>query len=252
MRRCILLGDMFRLSIACAFLIVVALTAPVMAQNNPQPANTKVHLHWGARPGIARYRLQVAADRDFRDIVFDRVVKGTAIDINDLPSGKYFWRIASLTQTLGEFSSAAAIDVLPPDTAEADLAPAQPDVTVPKSPPKPITTAGGWHAAVGDVARPVIAHLRSRDTFDIVATNANGVTFALDAATGVGFWSTRRTFTKSVPVLQVIPPMIIQTPIGLDDLLVFDGLVAIRLEGKSGRELWRTPLSTPCPQPPGD
>src|SRR6185436_15469637 len=68
---------------------------------------------------------------------------------------------------------------------------------------------------------------------------------ALDSATGVGFWSTRRTRSPSVPVLPAIPPLIIQTPSGLDDVLVFEGLVAIRLEGKSGRELWRTPLSTP-------
>jgi len=243
-RRCILLGDMFRLSIACTFL-VAALTAPVFAQDNAQPANTKVHLHWGARPGIARYRLQLASDHDFHDIVFDRVVKGTAIDINDLPAGKYFWRVAPLTQTLGEFSSAAAIDILPPETAEADLASAQPNLTAPKSAPKPIITSGGWRAAVGDVARPVVAHLRSRDSYDVVATNSNGVTLALDSASGIAFWSTRRTFSKNVPVLVASPPIIIPSSAGLDDVLVFDGLIAIRLEGKSGRELWRTPLSTP-------
>jgi outer membrane protein assembly factor BamB len=236
---------MHRLSLAFALLIVAALPALVIAQDNPPQSHAKVHLHWGARPGVARYRLQLAVDREFRDIVFDRVVKGLEIDINDLPSGKYFWRIAPLTQSLGEFSSAAAIDILPPDKTEPDLPPVQPPVTVPKTPARVIPTAGGWRAAVGDIARPVIAHLRSRDSLDVVATNANGVTFALDSATGVGFWSTRRTQSKNIPVLQVIPPMIIQSPSGLDDLVVFDGLVAIRLEGKSGRELWSTPLSTP-------
>jgi len=240
---------MFRLRIACALLLIVALPAIsdtwTLAQDNPQQARTKVHLHWGARPGITRYRLQLAADRDFRDIVFDSIITGTEKDVNDLAPGKYFWRIAPLTRTLGEFSSAAAIDTSPADKAVDDLPPAQPTVAVPKLPAKPITTTGGWRAAVGDVARPVIAHLRSRDSFDVVAMNSNGVTFALDSATGVGFWSTRRTRSASVPVLQVIPPLIIQSPSGLDDVLVFDGLVAIRLEGKSGRELWRTPLSTP-------
>lgn len=236
---------MFRLSIACVFLIVIALTAPVLAQDNSPPANTKVHLHWGARPGVPRYRLQLATDREFRDIVFDRIVKGSEIDINDLPAGKYFWRIAPLTKTLGEFSSVAAIDILPPDTAEVDSTPPQPNVTSPKSPPKAITTVGGWRSALGDVAGPVIAHLRSRESFDVVATNGNGVTFGLDSATGVAFWSTRRTFSQNVPVLPATPPLIIQTQSGMDDVLVFDGLAALRLEGKSGRELWRTPLSTP-------
>jgi outer membrane protein assembly factor BamB len=235
---------MLRLSLACAFLIIVALPPTIIAQDNPQPGNTKVHLHWGARAGVSRYRLQLAADHDFHDIVFDRVVKGTEIEINDLPSGKYFWRIAPLTQTLGEFSSAAAIDTSVGETTVPNL-PSSPPATVPTSRPKAIATSGGWHAVVGDVARPVIGHLRSRDTFDVVATNANGVTLALDSSTGIGFWSTRRTFSKSVPVLPSTPPLLIPTAAGLDDVLVFDGVVAIRLEGKSGRELWRMPLSTP-------
>jgi outer membrane protein assembly factor BamB len=240
---------MFRLRIACALLLFIALPAMTdmrtSAQDNPQQANTKVHLHWGARPGITRYRLQLAADRDFRDIVFDRIITGTETDIKDLAPGKYFWRIAPLSRTLGEFSSAAVIDISPSDKAVDNLPPASPTVAVPKSSPKPITTTGGWRAAVGDVARPVVAHLRSRDSFDVVAMNSNGVTFALDSATGVGFWSTRRTRSPSVPVLPVIPPLIIPSPSGLDDVLVLDGVVASRLEGKSGRELWRTPLSTP-------
>jgi outer membrane protein assembly factor BamB len=240
---------MLRLSLACALLIIVALPQASTAQDNPQSGNTKVHLHWGARPGVSRYRLQLAADSDFHDIVFDRIVKGTEININDLPSGKYFWRIAPLTKTLGEFSSAAPIDTTQAETTEPALPSSSPPVgTVPSTPPstsKAIATSGGWHAVVGDVARPVIAHLRSRDTFDVVATNANGVTLALDSATGIGFWSTRRTFSKDVPVLPTTPPLIVPSPSGLDDVVVFDGMVAIRLEGKSGRELWRMPLSTP-------
>ncbi len=236
---------MLRLSLACAFLIVVALPQTIFAQDNPQSGNTKVHLHWGARPGVSRFRLQLAADSNFHDIVFDRIVKGTEIDINDLPAGKYFWRIAPLTKTLGDFSSAAPIDTSQPETTEPALPSSTPAVNVPASAPKAITTSGGWHAVVGDVARPVVGHLRSRDTFDVVATNANGVTLALDSANGIGFWSTRRTFSKTVPVLPASPPVIVPSPSGLDDVLVFDGVVAIRLEGKSGRELWRSPLATP-------
>ena len=237
---------MLRLSLACAFLIIVALPQAINAQDNPQSGNTKVHLHWGARPGVARYRLQLAADSEFHDVVFDRIVKGTEIDINDLPAGKYFWRIAPLTRTLGEFSSAAAIDTSQAETTEPALPSSSPSpANVPSPPSKAIATSGGWHAVVGDVARPVVAHLRSRDTFDVVATNANGVTLALDPVNGIGFWSTRRTFSKNVPVLPSTPPLIVPSATGLDDVVAFDGVVAIRLEGKSGRELWRTPLSTP-------
>src|SRR5437870_13870572 len=77
-----------------------------------------INLRWGARPGVSRYRLQLALDVGFADIVFDRVVTGNERQITELPPGKYFWRIAPLTKTLGEFTSARIIEVhrqTPPD-----------------------------------------------------------------------------------------------------------------------------------------
>jgi len=97
---------MFRFSTACALLLIastlVTIDATVSAQDNLQPqTNTTVHLHWGPRPGVSRYRLQLASDRNFHDIVFDRVVNGNETEVNDLAPGNYFWRIAPLTKNLG-------------------------------------------------------------------------------------------------------------------------------------------------------
>src|SRR6185503_8416764 len=103
-----------------------------------------------------------------------------------------------------------------------------------------VRNIGGWRAAVGDVARPTIAHLRAADSVEVVGTNSNGVTFALDATTGVQLWSTRRP--TNVPAAQSIAPLIIRNASGLDDVAVFDGRIALKFEGKSGRELWRTEL----------
>src|SRR5258706_15772029 len=89
----------------------------VLAQSNPlpgsntQPNNTEGHLHWGAQPGVCRYRLRLANDSAFADISFDRVVAGNDYQINDLPPGRYFWRIAPLTDTLGDFSSTGIIEL---------------------------------------------------------------------------------------------------------------------------------------------
>ena len=246
--------SMLRLSITFGLVMIVVLSATanrqVLAQPNSQPQpNTKVHLHWGARPGISRYRFQVAGDRDFRDVVIDRVINGTETDIDDLAPGKYFWRIAPLSKTLGEYSSAAGIDIAEAETLRASnvsgtLNTVQPNVAPPiaTQPLPPIPTTGGWRAAVGDVARPVIAHLRSRDSFDVVATNSNGVTFALDSTSGIQLWSTRASRSANVPAASASPPLLIPSASGLDDILIFDGLTAIRIEGKSGRELWRTAL----------
>src|SRR5213594_1266671 len=82
----------------------------------PAPsAGTSVRLRWGARPGVYRYRLQLARDAGFTDSVFDHVVYGNAYEVTDLPLGTYFWRIASLTTKLGEFSPPGVIEVREPE-----------------------------------------------------------------------------------------------------------------------------------------
>src|SRR6267143_2480998 len=89
-------------------------TVFVLAQTaspNSQTNNTEVHLRWGSRSGVSRYRLQLASDSAFADIVFDRVVAGNEYQIKDLPPGRYFWRVAPLTAKLGEFSSTGSIEV---------------------------------------------------------------------------------------------------------------------------------------------
>ncbi|HBB96639.1 MAG TPA: hypothetical protein DC054_14740, partial [Blastocatellia bacterium] len=100
---------------------------------------------------------------------------------------------------------------------------------------------GGWRAAVGDIARPLVAHLRSRDSLDVVGTNTDGVTFAFDSASGVALWS----FRGRRPVTPGVPAVIIDSRAGSNDVLVFDGQSAIKIEGRTGRELWRSPLPAP-------
>ena len=119
---------MFRFSTACALLLIaitlVTIDGTVSAQNNLQPqTKTTVHLNWGPRSGVSRYRLQLASDRNFHDIVFDRVISGHETEVNDLAPGKYFWRIAPLTKTLGEFSSAGTIDVAAPPLPRLPILP---------------------------------------------------------------------------------------------------------------------------------
>src|SRR2546428_414463 len=75
-------------------------TSLAQASSQANSSNTTVRLHWGARPGVSRYRLQLARDPAFSDIVFDRVVAGNEHQINDLPPRRYFWRIAPLTTKL--------------------------------------------------------------------------------------------------------------------------------------------------------
>src|ERR1043166_10157850 len=96
---------------------------PLFKQDSATAQTPGVSLRWGPRPGVTRYRLQLARDKAFTDIVFDRVVKGTTYEITDLPSGRYFWRIAALTTKLGEFSSAGAVDLSEPKTSTKAIEP---------------------------------------------------------------------------------------------------------------------------------
>lgn len=224
------------LSLALAMFARVPRIAGASQDPNQQQSDTKVHLRWGERAGVSRYRLQLAADVNFRDIVFDRVINGNQTEIGDLTPGNYFWRVAPLTDTLGPFSSAGRIEIKPVANANG---PSTTSTTNLSSSSSQIVTGGGWRAAVGDISRPFLAHLRSPDRLDVVGTTSEGVTVAVDLTNGVELWSVRGEPLSAgqAPALLVVPAR----P-GLDDIIAFDGPAAVRIEGKSGRELWRTPL----------
>lgn len=224
-------------------LIAALLVGGVIHADAQEPAGaptpntgTPVHLRWGKRPGVFRYRLQLARNRNLSDIVFDRVVTGEEVTITDLPAGKYFWRIAALTTTLGDYSAVAEIQVVPAGaTTQPRIEPAS----------NTVIARGGWQATVGDIKRPVLAHLRRSDQFEVVGTNTQGVTYALDAMSGIALWSFRaRVSTGSQP--SVIPPLIVPSRARPDNVGVFAGGFLIKLEGASGRELWRSALPAPA------
>ncbi|HEU5238767.1 MAG TPA: hypothetical protein VFU37_16670, partial [Pyrinomonadaceae bacterium] len=90
----------------------VLVPATIAQDSSPAPQNsTTVRLSWGKRFGVSRYRLQLAHDNGFADIVWDRVVAGNETEINDLDPGRYFWRVAPLNRKLGKFSSTGVIEV---------------------------------------------------------------------------------------------------------------------------------------------
>jgi outer membrane protein assembly factor BamB len=192
---------------------------------------------------VSRYRLQLAQDRNFADIVFDRVVNGLESEINDLDPGRYFWRVAPLNGKLGEFSSAGVIEVRPPPTVVRTPLPA-PKVDVPS---KVIATGGGWRAAVGSITSAVTANLRSTDKLDLVLMNADGMVSALDATTGVSLWSSRVAAQPNVREAGSNGRILIAANrSGLGNVVILRGTVVALFEGRSGRELARSTLPAPA------
>lgn len=206
---------------------------------NQQPGST-VNLRWGARPGVSRYRLQLAQDVSFSDIVFDRVVTGNQTQVNDLAPGKYFWRIAPLTTRLGEFSSAGVVEVV-----ASGLRPATsptPGPTATKEISNSIKAGGGWRAVVGEVSTPVLAHLRRSDAYDLVVVSDAGLVSAFDATSGVALWTSNALQKQRATRSAEHEPVTIRSRSSVDDVLIVSGPSLLRLDGMTGRELWRTEL----------
>lgn len=224
-----------------------AVTFPTFAQIAPAPnvQGTEVDLRWGSQAGAARYRLQLATDRSFADILFDRVISGNEYKVTGLEPGRYFWRVAPLTNRLGEFSSAGVFEVSRITTRPSPTP--RTSINNPNSdrPANPILARGGWRAAVGDIAHPVLAHLRFREKPDLIGMNSEGVIFALDAASGVAIWSTGRRAAKS-NISGQAGVVVLPSRSGLDNAVAFSGASVSAIEGTSGRELWRTTLPAPA------
>src|SRR4051812_13035038 len=72
-----------------------ALNNPGPSVEPPKPPVTgTARIAWAGTPKIARYRLQLARDEAFSDLVFDKVVVGREYTVTELAPGGYFWRVA--------------------------------------------------------------------------------------------------------------------------------------------------------------
>ncbi|HYY41472.1 MAG TPA: PQQ-binding-like beta-propeller repeat protein, partial [Pyrinomonadaceae bacterium] len=208
--------------------------APARVEPTPQAPTSgrRALIRWRGRTGIDRYRLQVARDRNFSDIVFDRAVMGFEAEV-ELPQGDgFFWRVAPAAQETGEYSAPEPVVL---STATSSVLRSARDV--------------GWQALVGEVLRPQPAPLRSTGAFDVVAVNAEGTVFALDGANGSALWTARyrpnaRRDDPPKSPANIFTPVVIPVAEGgkANVVAAFDGGVRA-LEGESGRELWRVTLS---------
>ena len=259
-----------------ALLLSTAAASSVSAQPTPSPTPFRVEspaetaaqttefvLRWKPTPRVTRYRLQVARDPAFKDIVFDGAVNGLEHRVTGLPPGRYHWRVAPAPKETGRFSAGEVVEA----TASAAAASAPPTPRPTRTPAAtatpavsaaaPTTTAAvlrspasvGWQAVVGKVHRPVAARLRAGQQFDLVAVNSEGTVYALEGAFGAALWTARyrpaaRGAAQGDAPKEVFTPVVYNVP-GRETanvLVAFDGGVRM-IEGETGRELWRAALA---------
>ncbi|HEV2799235.1 MAG TPA: PQQ-binding-like beta-propeller repeat protein [Pyrinomonadaceae bacterium] len=241
-----------RLKTIC-FSLLVALSLPAHAQ--PAPAAAKqanaagqsaalLKLKWAAKPRVRRYRLQVALDEKFTDIVYDQAVVGLEQEVSGLQPGKYYWRVAPATPETGRYSAPVLVEALPPMA----IVPPVPVAPAVLRPPANV----GWQAAIGTVARPFAARLRAGKNFDLIATNSDGTVFALDGGDGSALWSARARATsakateseaKGKSGASVFVPLVLPAANESNAVVVLAFAEGVRaVDGETGRELWRTVL----------
>lgn len=211
-------------------------------QTTAEQTAATLKLKWAARPRVRRYRLQVALDEKFTDIVFDRAVVGLEHEVGGLQPGKYYWRVAPATPETGRYSAPALVEATTPAPA-VPVAPVTPVAPAVMRPPANV----GWQAVIGAVARPFAARLRAGRNVDLIALNSDGAVFALDGGDGSALWTARlrakATDAKENPGANAFTPLVLPASGETRSVVVVaiaDGLRA--LDGETGRELWRTVL----------
>lgn len=197
-------------------------------------AESSVLLRWQGKPGVERYRLQLATDAGFNDIIYDQAVVGRQHLVKGLALGKYYWRVAPAARETGAFSSQGEVEVTASSGVEV------PNVIIPAD-------TGGWRTATGEVLRPVAAHLRAGTIIDLVGVNKDGTVYAIDGANGIALWTARfrplaRGAEQGSGKVSFISPILIQRQDVTSSVVVaFDGGVRA-LKGDAGREVWRANL----------
>jgi outer membrane protein assembly factor BamB len=222
---------------------------PTAARRQTPPATTgtqeaagaqaAVVIRWPGRAGVRRYRLQLATDEKFSDIVFDRAVEGRQHAVTELAPGVYYWRVAPAAAETNVFSRPVRVTVAPERatragasaTSAGTVAGAGANLIV-------VDEATGWRTAVGEVSGLVGAKLRAGGVTDFVGVTANGRVFAVDGLSGVSLWNARTEAEAPAG----FAPVVVAAGGGSANVLAGAGGGVRLLRGDTGREAWRARL----------
>ncbi|MDT5293864.1 MAG: hypothetical protein QOJ76_744 [Acidobacteriota bacterium] len=212
---------------------------PVATQVPPS-----ILVRWQGKPGVERYRLQLARDEKFEDIVFDQAVEGRQYVVKGLVPGNYFWRVApAAAETSAAYSRPERVSLGGEEKVEVASVLMPSDVS-------------GWRTATGEVLRLAPAGLRTGGVVDFVGVGADGRVFAIDGASGISLWNARfnpaaggvgsdakSSDGKSADAKPVtFAPLVIgDARRGVSVVVAMPGGVRA-LNGDTGREVWRASL----------
>ncbi|HEX8558463.1 MAG TPA: FG-GAP-like repeat-containing protein [Pyrinomonadaceae bacterium] len=202
---------------------------PVATQLPPS-----ILVRWQGRPGVERYRLQLATDEKFEDVVFDQAVEGRQHVVRGLPPGDYFWRVAAAAaETSISYSRPERLRLGGENKVEVA------SVVMPAD-------ATGWRVATGEVLRLTPASLRPGGVVDFVGVGADGRAFAVDGASGISLWTSRYDTAAGARGQEAkdvtFAPLVFGDPQRGAYVVVATRGGVRALLGDTGRETWRAAL----------
>ena len=189
---------------------------------------------WVGKPGVSRYRLQLATDEKFEDVVFDQAVEGRQYVVKDVQPGNYFWRVAPAAAETSIFYTRPERVTLGNEAKVTVWSVVMP------------ADATGWRVATGEVAKVAPANLRPGGVVDFVGLGADGRVFAVDGASGISLWTSRYNTAAGgqapAPKTVTFEPLVVGDPLrGTYVVVATQGGVRALL-GDTGRETWRASL----------
>jgi len=185
------------------------------------------HLQWGKQLGVQRYRLQIARDGRFEDIVFDGAINGNQHTPTSLPAGRYYWRVAPAEGETGRFLGTAVFEIRAPAARRSAV--------------------HGWVTAAGEILQPLALDLRRGSEQDFIGVNHQGAVFAFDSQRGTAIWnasfhSVGRAEAKPNSHETQFVPIITHTGRHAVSLVVAYEKGVRAVDGLTGSEIWRTEL----------
>lgn len=235
------------LPVVATLVVMIAWCIPALGQakvsSSPQPNLNR--LQWNKQPGVQRYRLKIARDERFNDVLFDGVVSGQEYVVTDLLPGRYYWRLTSLDRGKPRVLRTTPFEVRP------DLTEKRPRVAIAPMPPanrQPIRSAfPDWLAATGEISTPLATQLRSGSTPDIIGVNPHGTVYAIDPTNGVALWIARSIRNRNAGskdnagVQQPAFQPVVMNANSTQVVVSYHGGVRA-LDGSTGREAWAREL----------
>ncbi len=235
--------------ILITLLLIVAPAVPAQTPDNASAttqSGATALIRWNLRTRARRFRLQLARDAKFTDIVFDRAVEGKEYLVTELPAGRYYWRVATATPETGTFSRPVPVEIAIQPTSIPQPSP-QP-LPTPQRPKVLSPGDTGWRTATGDVAQPRVAPLRTATELDLVGVNSDGMVYALDGTNGSALWTARfrpgakRGEPTGNGGAAPFTPIILYSAARMANVIVAHEGGVRALNGATGREMWRTTL----------